>query len=158
MAGRVSRSAVRIQWHLQYMCCHWGMTAAPWALAEVTAADWNIVFPAPCKDLLNEGYASENIDENIATNKSIQGLVIRYCFFVTGHVETVCSERWDKNENGRQDKNFRGVACLALAVVAVLIMLWYAKDTLLGSYTSENLMLSFSMPNPCITGEALNVQ
>ena len=37
------------------------MTTVQWALAEVTAADWNIVFPAPFKNLLNERYSGKQL-------------------------------------------------------------------------------------------------
>lgn len=63
---------------------------------------------------------TENIDENINKNKRIEGLMTRCIFLVTGLVETVCLDEIKKKMG---DKNFRGVVCLALAVVAELVML-----------------------------------
>lgn len=39
---------------------------------------------------------TESIDENINKNKRIEGLMTRYIFLVTGHVETACLDEIQK--------------------------------------------------------------
>lgn len=65
--------------------------------------------------------ATENTDENINKNKSIERLMTRYIFLVTGHVETVCVDEIKKKMG--DNKKFRGVVCLPLVFVAELVML-----------------------------------
>jgi len=60
---------------------------------------------------------TENVIENI--NKRIKGLMTRHVCLLTGHVETVCLDEIKKKMG---DKNFRGVVCLALAFLAVLVI------------------------------------
>lgn len=91
MWGLCLRSAVRIQWHLQCICCHQGTAAASLPLAGVTASGWNIIFPARCHKLPNEQYTGKKWKnhKNINKNKRIGGLMTRYIFLVSGRVKTV---------------------------------------------------------------------